>query len=531
MKPSATSLDRMGPTAVQPRLADERDALQRIAALAMDRSTPDAVCGCVAEEAARLLDAERGTVCRFEPDGTVSVAGAWMAADARKRRHEKRGGRVITLSGSRPGATVGAPVRIDGRVWGLVRATRRAAFAADAESRVAQFAELAAPAIAAVEARERLRRMETVQAAVRRVTALVALGQRPHGVGDAVAAELTALLACDQVLVCRYERDTTLTVLAHRGSGMRPLPPGATLGHDGASVEATVRRTEQCARTESHEDAFAEPAHAGGARAAIAWPIVVAGRLWGAISVSWDRARPAPDTERQIAEFAQLLSTAIAGADAHDELIASRARLLSAADAARRRVVRDLHDGAQQRLVETVLTLKLAQRALRDGGRDAAALVDDALALAERGTIELRELSHGILPAVLARSGLRAGVRTLVERVHLPVQADVCAERFPADIEASAYFIIAEALTNVVKHASATRAEVSVVVEGGIVHVRVRDDGVGGAETDGGGLAGLGDRTIAFGGELRIESPAGGGTLLSATLPLPGSWCRITRSR
>jgi signal transduction histidine kinase len=256
--------------------------------------------------------------------------------------------------------------------------------------------------------------------------------------------------------------------------------------------------------------------------------------LWGAISVSWDRARPAPDTERQIAEFAQLLATAIAGADAHDELIASRARLLSAADAARRRVVRDLHDGAQQRLVETVLTLKLAQRALRDaggGGDDATSLVDDALAFAERGTTELRELSHGILPAVLSRSGLRAGVRTLVERVHLPVQADVCAERFPADIEASAYFIIAEALTNVVKHANATCAEVSVVVEGGIVHVRVRDDGVGGAATDGGGLAGLGDRTIAFGGELRIESPEGGGTLLSATLPLPGSWCRITRSR
>jgi signal transduction histidine kinase len=458
-----------------------------------------------------------------------------MADEARKRMHEQPGGRVIKLTGTRPsrGAMVGAPVRIEGRVWGLIRATRRAPFAPDAESRVAQFAELAAPAIAAVEARERLRRMEFVQAAVRRVTALVALGQRPHGVGDAVAAELTALLAADQVLVCRYEADTTLTVLAHRGSGLRPLPPGASVSHDGSSVEATVRRTTRCARTDSYADALAEPAPTGGARAAVAWPIVVGGRLWGAISANWDRARPAPDTEWQIAEFAQLLSTAIANADAHDELTASRARLLSAADAARRRVVRDLHDGAQQRLVETVLTLKLAQRALlnSDGDGDAAPLVDEALAYAEQGTTELRELSHGILPTVLSRSGLQAGVRTLVERVHFPVQADIPGDRFPADIEASAYFIIAEALTNVVKHARATHAEVTVVVESGIVHVRVRDDGMGGAEAGGGGLAGLSDRTIAFGGELSIDSPAGGGTLLRATLPLPGSWCRITRSR
>ncbi|MDA0159941.1 GAF domain-containing protein [Solirubrobacter ginsenosidimutans] len=525
----------MGPTSARPGLAEERAALHRIAALAMDRGTPEAVFGGVAEQAARLLKADRGTVCRFEPDGTVSVAGAWMAAEARKGTREQPGGRVIKLNAGRSnrGATVGAPVRIDGRVWGLIRATRRAAFAPEAEPRLVQFAALAAPAIAAVEARERLRRMENVQAAVRRVTALVALGQRPHGVGDAVAAELTALLAADQVFVCRYERDTTLTVLAHRGSGLRPLPPGASVNHDGASVEGTVRRTARFARTEHHEDELAELAGTGGARAAIAWPIVVAGRLWGAISASWDRARPAPDTEQQIAEFAQLLSAAIANADANDELTASRSRLLSAADAARRKVVRDLHDGAQQRLVETVLTLKLAQRALRDAGADGAAapLVDEALAYAEQGTTELRELSHGILPTVLSRNGLQAGVGALVERVSLPVQADVCAERFPADIEASAYFIIAEALTNVVKHARATRAEVTVMVESGIVHVRVRDDGIGGAGADGGGLAGLSDRTIAFGGELSIDSPAGGGTLLSATLPLPGSWCRITRSR
>ena len=387
MEPSGASLDRMGPPSVPQRIADERDALHRIAALTMDRVTAEAVCGRVAEEAVRLLDADRGIVLRFEPDGTVTVAGAWTA-EARKGAHEQRGGSVIKLNGARRnrGATVGAPVRIDGRVWGLIRATRRKPFTPDAEARVAQFAELAAPAIAAAEARTRLRRIESAQAAVRRVTALVALGQRPHGVGDAVASELAALLAADQVLVCRFEHGTKLSVLAHRGSGPRTLPPGASVSHDGGSVEATVRRTQRCARTEEDEDGLADPARVGGGRAAVAWPIVVAGRLWGVISASWDRARPEPDAERQIAEFAQLLSTAIANADAHDELTASRARLLSAADAARRRVVRDLHDGAQQRLVETVLTLKLAQRALRNGDADAAPLVDEALAYAERGT-------------------------------------------------------------------------------------------------------------------------------------------------
>lgn len=514
------------PAPVPQPLAAEREALRRIAALASYHVTADAVFAGVAEETARLMAAERGTVCRFEPDGTVSVAGVWTDEPSGERRVLS-----IELGDDRHarGATIGAPVRIDGRVWGLLRVTSRDGFGPEAEARLAELAELTTPAIAAADGRARLRRLETAQAAVRRVGALVALGQRPHAVGDAVAAELTAILAADQVLVCRYERSAEMTVLAHRGAGARALPPGANVNRDSRSVEATVRRTERSARTEGLEDAVREPARPGGVRAAVAWPIIVAGRLWGVISAGWDRARPAPDSERQIAEFAQLLASAIANADAHDEVAASRARLLSAADAARRRVVRDLHDGAQQRLVETVLTLKLAQRALA-GGADAAPLIDEALAYAQQGTTELRELSHGILPAVLARSGLHAGVRSLVQRVQIPVEVDVPDERFPADIEASAYFMIAEAMTNVVKHAQATRAEVTVTVEHGIVHVRVRDDGVGGADAAGGGLVGLGDRAIAFGGELRVESPVGGGTLLSATLPLPGSWCRATRA-
>jgi signal transduction histidine kinase len=182
--------------------------------------------------------------------------------------------------------------------------------------------------------------------------------------------------------------------------------------------------------------------------------------------------------------------------------------------------VRDLHDGAQQRLVHTVVTLKLARRALRREDPAAAALVDEALVHAERGNAELRELAHGILPAVLTRGGLRAGVEALVTRMPLPVTVDVAVGRLPAAIEAPAYFVVAEALTNVVKHSGAESAAVSASVDDGVLRVEVRDDGVGGAREDGTGLVGLDDRLAALDGALRIESPVGNGTLVAAAIPV-----------
>jgi PAS domain S-box-containing protein len=206
-----------------------------------------------------------------------------------------------------------------------------------------------------------------------------------------------------------------------------------------------------------------------------------------------------------------------------DELAASRARIVAATDQERRRVVRDLHDGAQQRLIHTIVTLKLAREALLDEDAAAPGLMTVALEIAERALAVLRELAHGILPTVLTRGGLRAGVEELGSRMPVPVKNGVSVGRLRAAVESTAYFVVAEALTNVAKHARAAHAEVTARIEDGTLAVDVRDDGVGGARPDGSGLVGLVDRLAALDGRLRVESPAGGGTVIAASIPLPGS--------
>jgi signal transduction histidine kinase len=193
---------------------------------------------------------------------------------------------------------------------------------------------------------------------------------------------------------------------------------------------------------------------------------------------------------------------------------------VAATDEERRRVVRDLHDGAQQRLVHTIITLKLAQQGLDNEQGPVPALLTDALDHAERATEELRELAHGILPAVLTQGGLRAGVDALASRMPVPVEIDVSVGRLPAAVEATAYYVVAEALTNVAKHARARRASVAGRVADGTLRVHVRDDGVGGALPGGSGLLGLADRLAVLDGQLRVENPADGGTLVAAAIPV-----------
>jgi GAF domain-containing protein len=528
------------------RLTDEQAALRRVATLVAKESSPADVFLKVAQEVADAVGDVDCALCRLEADGTITNVAAWGVGTLAAIRAGERLpagcdgvlGRLVraarpsridddsTAAGGIRSAAA-SPIVVGERLWGVVAVARydSAPLPSETEARVTRFTELVATAIANAEARAEVERLAAEQTALRRVATLVAEGASPAAVFDAVAAEMERLLDADQVVLSRYEPGGELVLLAHRGFKARRLPPGTRLRPQAESVSAKVRRTRRPTRMDRYDGAVARAADALDLRAAVGAPIVVDGGLWGVIVATWNGEEPPPaDTEQRMARFAELLDTAVANADSRAQLTASRTRLLTAGDEARRRVVRDLHDGAQQRLVHAIVTLKLAQRALRqrDDGT-AQSLVDEALEQAQRGNVELRDLAHGILPAVLTRGGLRAGVDAIVARLAVPVEVlrlpDV---RFPAEIEASAYFIVAEALTNVVKHAHADRAEVDVSATAGVLHVAVADDGIGGADPTGHGLVAMADRVTALGGRLEIDSPAGGGTRLAATLPVEG---------
>ena len=290
------------------------------------------------------------------------------------------------------------------------------------------------------------------------------------------------------------------------------------------AASVSLARHQTPAQDAEAEGEAADLARSFRLRSAVGAPILVEGKLWGALMAATRGVEPrAENAETRIAAFTELVATAIANAESSAELAASRARIAAAADDERRRVVRDLHDGAQQRLVHTVITLKLAQRALAKGAENGPLLVQEALGHAERAMAEVRELAHGILPAVLTRGGLRAGIDALGSRTPVPVEIDVVVDRLPAPVEASAYFVVAEALTNVAKHSSAGHAGVVARIEDGMLRVEVRDDGVGGASLDGSGLVGLTDRLAVLDGRLEVDSPPGASTRLTAVIPLARS--------
>jgi GAF domain-containing protein len=544
----ATAIANTEARAQVERLLDEQAALRRVAMFVAKDAPPREVFAKVAEEVGKVLGDGDTSLWRDEGDGTATIVATsgvgpavgtrmpidgdgviatvlrearphWMADIATRSGAIVERGRELGIT-----SAIGCPVLVGGRVWGALGAAKadRERFRAGTEARLAQFAELVATAIANADARAEVQRLADEQAALRRVATLVASGASPPEVFDAVAAEVMRLLGTDGVVVARYEPADEITFLAHRGL-LAQLPLGTRMRHDGRNVSTAVRRTERPARIEGHERTgdLTEFLEELGEGASVGVPIVVDGRLWGVVIATWQgKEPPAAVTEERMAHFAELLDTAVANADARGQLTASRARLLTAGNEARRRVVRDLHDGAQQRLVHAIVTLKLARQALEagDGGTDA--LLREALEHTQRGNAELRELAHGIIPASLSHGGLRAGIDAVVDRVALAVEVDVTAERFPPDIEASAYFVVAEALTNVVKHARATRTEVSVAARDGTLRVEIRDDGIGGADPAGHGLIGLGDRAAALGGRLDVADRAGGGTVVTAELPL-----------
>jgi signal transduction histidine kinase len=299
----------------------------------------------------------------------------------------------------------------------------------------------------------------------------------------------------------------------------------------GRNVATLVFQTGQPARIDDYADASGQSAdlvREHGMRSTVGVPISVGGRrLWGVMTVSFSQAEPQPAaTEDRLAGFTELVGTAIANAEAQGALTTSRARIVAAADTARRRIERDLHDGAQQRLVSLALQLRMMQASTPDAGGLTAQLNDVADGLI--GVLgELREIARGLHPAILAEGGLRPALKALARRSAVPVRIDLDAdERLSESIELGAYYVVAEALTNAAKHAAATVIDVQLSADAGMLQIRVRDDGRGGADLTGGtGLIGLTDRVEALGGRLILHSPVGAGTTMQVTLPLtpPGA--------
>jgi PAS domain S-box-containing protein len=378
------------------------------------------------------------------------------------------------------------------------------------------------------EAQERYRRLAEEQAALRRVATLVANGVAPSVLFAAVTEEVGQLLRVDYAYMGRYESDEAVTFLSGWSRAGDSFAVGTRHVLEGKNIVTFVFETGWSGRLTGCADSSATELDAftreRGFRSSVGTPIIVEGRLWGLMMTASTGERPLPpDTEARLADFTELVATAIANAESRAELAASRARIVTTADETRRRIERDLHDGAQQQLVTLTLALRSIEAAMPPDRQDLRARVSQ-LAEALMSTLgDLREFSQGIHPAVLSQGGLGPALRTLARRSAVPVTLDIRdgEHRLPGPIEVAVYYVVSEALANATKHAGASTVDVNVTAEGGTVRVAVRDDGVGGADpAHGSGLIGLRDRVEALGGTIEIASAAGSGTSLLVALPL-----------
>lgn len=365
------------------------------------------------------------------------------------------------------------------------------------------------------------------QTALRRVATLVAGGANPTEVHPVAVRELAGGLGAEHVTLVEFTGEDECVVLAECDSGRRPhFAVGERLSLAGQSVVGAVRRTGRPARIDDYDavaGSIPERLRAFGLRSGVGTPVVVDGRVRAALVVGSALPTPLPpETEPRIADFADLIATAIFNAESRAEIAASRARVVAAADQARRGFERDLHDGAQQRIVSLGLELRAveasidpAQTALRDHLR---AVVEGLGGL----YTDLQELSRGLHPAVLSKGGLIPALKALGRRSPVPVRLDLTIpDRLPESVEVAAYYVVAEALTNAAKHAAAAEVTITAVAGRGVLSLSVGDDGVGGAASGPGtGLLGLKDRVEALAGRLDIASPTGGGTTLTAVFPI-----------
>jgi signal transduction histidine kinase/ketosteroid isomerase-like protein len=534
-------------------VAAEQSALRRVAELVARQPPPEAVFALVTEELSRLLDVDLVRMVRFETDGSATVVASRGSAEERLSSGTNvalvsgtvidtvfRTGRparvsdyaqvpgplgdVLRREGARPGA--GGPIVVDGRVWGamVVGSTART-LAPGTEDRVARFAEPVSTAISNIESRTKAEQLAAEQSALRHVATLVASEHSPDDLFATLAEEVRVLLGVDASEILRYEADGTATMVAGSADAIG-LPLGERLPLEGDNLAGEVQRTGAPRRKEDYGDApgaIAAMSREVGIRSAVATPIVVEGATWGMIAVASRRPEPLPpDTEARLTEFSRIAGMAVANAKSRSDLAESRARIVRAGDEARRRFERDLHDGAQQRLVSLGLELHLVAETvpaelddLRDVLSRLGTGLNDALE-------DLRELSRGLHPTVLSEDGLSRALRSLALRSTVPVDVriELDSERFEEPVEVAAYYVTSEALANTAKHAQASRAELSVGYRDGWLELNVSDDGRGGADAgSGSGLTGLVDRVEAIGGTMRIESRPDAGTAINVKLP------------
>jgi PAS domain S-box-containing protein len=367
------------------------------------------------------------------------------------------------------------------------------------------------------------RRLAAEQAALRRVATLVAGNAVPERVFQSVTEEVCRLLGLRTAVLARFDSPATATIVGKYGGlperyevgYVAPLVPGAT-----AEVFRTHGpiRVDYASLSQESLQEFLDL----GYREEVGVPIVVAGATWGALVVvlQTDESIP-PAAEHRLRAFAELVGLAVASADARNELAASRVRIVEASDTERRRLERNLHDGAQQRLVALSVGIRLVQSRLHRSPDEAKELLDRLAEELAATITELREIAQGIHPAVLTERGLEAALDVLAARTPLAVELDVDVDkRLPEPVETAAYYTVSEALANVVKHAGAASAVVRVISSDASLSVEIGDDGMGGADAGGSGLRGLRDRVEALGGELAVESSPGRGTVVSADLPV-----------
>jgi signal transduction histidine kinase len=534
-------------------LAREQAALHRVATLVAKGTAPGELFAAVAQEVAEVLVIPVVGVHRFETDGTftmMGIAGAteFMVGSRWPIEDDGLAGMILRTGGpawkddyatmhgplgaamrhDRMVATVGVPIIVETAMWGFVVGAAKPGMPIppNVEGRLARFTELVATAIANGQARENLAQLADEQAALRRVATLVARGVSPEKLFSAVSHEVGRLFRAEAA-IARFETDGSAMSVV----GLTPGIPVVTIGTrwdlQDFLASTAVYRTGRPARSDhtAHRDSsgpVADSLRQMDFVSTVAAPIMVDGRVWGVMTVS-DASNPLPpDTEERVGKFTELVATAIANADSREELAASRARVVAAADYARRRIERDLHDGAQQRLVTLAVSLRRAEARIP---AELDTLKAEVTRVAEGLTTavdELRELSRGIHPSILTEGGLSPALKALGRRSAVRVKLDVGFEhRLPANVEVAAYFSVSEALTNASKHANASRVWVALSLEDDMLLLSIRDDGVGGADAHrGSGLTGLSDRIDALGGKLQIDSPRGSGTRIDVQIPV-----------